>query len=137
VAILQQEEAVHIASTTFGNSDQWMITIRMTKLVSWTCGICTAVLIFYTSTSCTTGNSKNSSVQLSVFPAGKGWGYQITRNNKVYIYQPYIPVIQGQRPFPTYVSAKNTAQKIINKLLSNQIPAVTVQDLISEGIRCN
>ena len=109
----------------------------MTKRVLWICGICgIAILIYFTSRT-TEISQKESTMRLTIFKSDNGWGYKIDKNNKMVIYQPYIPVIQGKQPFPTSQSARKIGQKVIGKILLNQMPVVTAKDLITEGITIN
>jgi len=107
----------------------------MIKRILWIGGICiiTAILIYIVSRT-SEGTQKNSDLRLTIFPSGNGWGYQIEKHKKTFIYQPFIPVIQGKHPFPSQESARKIGEKVMSKIRSNQIPVITEQDLLNEGI---
>lgn len=66
---------------------------------------------------------------VDVYKSGQGWGYDVLVNKNVYIHQPYIPVINGQMPFPDKNSAKKTGRLVANKLRSHKAPALTKEEL--------
>lgn len=51
-----------------------------------------------------------------------GFGFDIYANDKLIIHQPTVPVLRGQKGFPSEVSATSAAQLMIEKILSNQMP---------------
>jgi hypothetical protein len=57
-----------------------------------------------------------------------GYGYEIYNNNKLYIRQPIIPAVEGNKAFSARSDAQKTADYIVNKL-ENGItpPTVSVQ----------
>lgn len=64
-----------------------------------------------------------------------GWGYQILKNGKAIINQPFIPAIEGRIPFADSGQASRTAQLVIRKLQNNMIPpAISKQELDSMGV---
>lgn len=52
----------------------------------------------------------------------EGFGFDIYVKDKVIIHQPTIPVIEGQKGFPSEESALKAAQLMIEKILCNQMP---------------
>ncbi len=89
------------------------------------------------------GNSSSKSDHISnsevkVFrndPPLSGYGYDILVNGKVYVHQPNIPAVQGNRGFSTEQAARKTASlvafKIKNKILP---PSIEVRELDSMGV---
>lgn len=63
-----------------------------------------------------------------------GWGYKIYTDTTLYIDQPYIPVISGNKPFPTEQDAKKTAELVLEKLKKQELPSLDSADLINLGI---
>lgn len=64
-----------------------------------------------------------------------GWGYQILNNGQLYINQPHIPSVQGNKGFDSKDKAIKTAEYIINKLENNIFPpTVSPQELDSLGV---
>lgn len=80
--------------------------------------------------------NSNESLTIKVFRVNKeGWGYQILREGKTLINQPFIPAIEGKIPFADSVKASHTAQLVVNKLQNNIIPpALSKQELDSLGV---
>ncbi len=76
----------------------------------------------------------NSDINLIVFKTDNGWGYKINLKNKLYIYQPIIPAIEGNRPFHSKNDAFKTGKIVVKKIRNNQIPTVTKSELIKAGI---
>ena len=64
-----------------------------------------------------------------VISSGSGWGYEILVNDKLFIRQESIPVLNGDKGFTEPGQAQQTAQLIINKMKSGQPPTVTTFDL--------
>ncbi|MFC1734377.1 DUF4907 domain-containing protein, partial [candidate division KSB1 bacterium] len=64
-----------------------------------------------------------------------GWGYDIYINGKLYIHQPHIPAISGNRGFNSESDAKKTAAYICTKIDKTQsLPSVTIYELDSLGV---
>lgn len=66
-----------------------------------------------------------------VFKSGDGWGYDITKKNKTFIHQPFIPAIEGEIPFSDKRSARKTGRMVIRKIRNHQSPAVTLEEIKS------
>jgi len=71
---------------------------------------------------------------LRVVKHEQGWGYEITRNKKPFIYQQYIPAIIGNQGFPDKQSAKKTGRLVLSKLQHHQMPSVSKEELKELGI---
>lgn len=69
--------------------------------------------------------------KVSPFKSGDGWGYDISKKDKIYIHQPYIPAIEGQVPFRDKRSAKKTGRLVIKKIRNHKSPAITKEELES------
>jgi hypothetical protein len=67
--------------------------------------------------------------KVNLYKSGNGWGYDITKNNKSYIHQPYMPVVEGQVPFSSKQSAKKTARLAVKKIRNHKSPAITREEL--------
>lgn len=64
-----------------------------------------------------------------------GFGYNIVLDDHVFIHQPSIPSIQGNKGFATKEQAERVAQLVIYKLTHNMMPpSVTSKELDSLGI---
>jgi hypothetical protein len=68
---------------------------------------------------------------VTLFKSREGWGYDISKSNKIYIHQPYIPAVEGQVPFQDKRSAKKTGRFVIKKIRNHKSPAVTREEIKS------
>lgn len=60
------------------------------------------------------------------------WGYQILDGENLFINQPHIPAVQGNKGFTSAEKAEKTAQYIIYKLEAGLVPpTVTIEELDS------
>ncbi|MBK7712145.1 MAG: DUF4907 domain-containing protein [Bacteroidales bacterium] len=77
----------------------------------------------------TTLGRRNHGLCVSVIESGEGWGYDILKNNRTIIHQPYVPAVSGQYPFKSKKLARKTGRIVLNKLRQHQSPVVTVQEV--------
>ncbi len=70
-----------------------------------------------------------------IFSPETGWGYQIFKEDKLYINQPNIPAVPGNNGFKKEEDAHAVAKYIIEKL-NNGIfpPTISVEELDSLGV---
>jgi hypothetical protein len=73
-------------------------------------------------------------VKVTTCQVAGGWGYQISVDGKVYIDQPFIPVIPGRKAFPDKKSAFRTGNLVKQKLLHQQPPTLTREDFEKLGL---
>lgn len=66
---------------------------------------------------------------MQTFQSGNGWGYKILLNEKVLIYQPTIPAIDTEKPFPTKESAQAVGSLVLDRLLKRQDIAVSISEI--------
>lgn len=70
-----------------------------------------------------------------IIPSGGGFGYEVSRDGRTFIYQPTIPAVGGNQPFRTREQAARVALLVMGKIRRGIMPpAVTVQELDSLGI---
>jgi len=69
--------------------------------------------------------SKHTVYKSRVFNTPGGWGYDILVNDKLFIRQESIPVLNGHEGFKQQSEAEQTAELIINKMERGQRPTVT------------
>ena len=85
-----------------------------------------------------TSNSGKSKLEerftLSVYRVEGGWGYDILENNKIIIHQDIIPAISNKQPFQTATDARKTGQMVLKKIRGNQLPIITIEELIELNI---
>jgi len=64
-----------------------------------------------------------------------GWGYDIYIHNTLYVHQPNIPAINGNRGFKNETDARKAAEFVAGKIRNNNMPpSVKVSELDSLGI---
>jgi len=76
----------------------------------------------------------SEALDVKTFRVSGGWGYQVYVHEKLYIDQPFIPVIQGKRPFPDRMSALRAAKTVKAKLLHGQRPTLTMEEVLKTGV---
>lgn len=74
---------------------------------------------------------RGHSFRVRVFRSEQGYGYDILKNNKPYIHQPFIPAVEGQIPFKDRKSARKTGQLVTKKIRNHKLPSVTKEELDS------
>jgi hypothetical protein len=79
-------------------------------------------------------HADSSRVEVYTFPTQQGFGYSIIVDHKEFIRQDCIPVIQGNKPFPTEVLAAQTGKLVAQKIRNNELPTLTLQELNNLGI---
>ena len=62
-----------------------------------------------------------------------GWGYNIIADGKVHIKQEYMPAVPGKIGFKTAEDAMIVGNMVVNKISTNQLPAISVRELDSLG----
>ena len=67
--------------------------------------------------------------KLKIIKLESGWGYTISNDQGIFIYQENIPVYQGVRSFPSKSTAKKTGKLVLKKLRERKLPVVTKNDL--------
>lgn len=85
-----------------------------------------------------TVNNKNHTdsnmVSVYTFQVEHGYGYAVFVNDKEFIHQDCIPVIQGNKPFTSKEQAKETGELVAQKIRSKQLPTLTLEELNKIGI---
>lgn len=85
---------------------------------------------------------KNAQLDIKVFNNDtiknsglKGFGYDIYMYRNLYVHQPHIPAINGNRGFDTEEQAHKAGEFIVYKIKNNIMPpSVTPQELDSLGV---
>lgn len=68
------------------------------------------------------------------FKLENGYGYAILYGKDTVIYQPFIPALSGMKPFVTEEDAMKIGQMVRSKLMNNDIPSLTVEEIRASGI---
>lgn len=80
----------------------------------------------------------NKSADIKIFrndSALYGFGYDIYVDGKIYVHQPNIPAVQGNRGFTSEQKARRTAELVVYKILNNILPpSVDTRELDSLGV---
>lgn len=79
-------------------------------------------------------HADSNRVEVYTFPTQQGFGYSIVVDHKEFIRQDCIPVIQGNKPFPTELMAAQTGKLVAQKIRNNELPTLTLQELNKLGI---
>lgn len=67
--------------------------------------------------------------EVDLFKSSQGWGYDILKNNKIYIHQPYMPAVEGQVPFSNKHAARKTGKLVVKKIRNHKSPAITKEEI--------
>ncbi|MDF2934431.1 MAG: hypothetical protein K0R36_3762 [Chryseobacterium sp.] len=76
----------------------------------------------------------SSNLQIKITKQNSGYGYQILKNQKILINQPYIPAIQGDKTFKTETDARKTADLVVSKIDKYYLPKISTHELDSMKI---
>ncbi len=81
-----------------------------------------------------------AAVTVKVFSATEngtaGYGYDILMDGKLYVHQPHIPAVAGNRSFASEKDAGIAGELVAYKIRNNIMPpSVTVEELDSLGIK--
>jgi len=68
-------------------------------------------------------------VTLSAIQTPGGWGYQISVDGKVFIKQPYVPVVAGEESFKSKDEALTVGNLAVKKIVSGKTPVITKEEL--------
>ena len=74
-------------------------------------------------------------VELKAIQTPQGWGYDILTNGRPYIHQERIPDIKGVHGFQSKEEALAVGQKVYDRLVANQIPIVTIEEMRQMHVR--
>jgi len=92
-------------------------------LIAIVAAICTVL--------CFTGRDRSG---LEAFRSENGWGYSVKIGEKVVIYQPYIPALEGNKPFRSRSEALKAGRIVITKIQEGTDYALTIDELTKAGI---
>lgn len=77
---------------------------------------------------------KNNTFDIKITKQESGYGYQILKEEKVFINQPFIPAIQGEKAFKDETDAQKTALLVIKKIGKQTLPRISIHELDSMKI---
>jgi hypothetical protein len=74
-------------------------------------------------------------VELRAIQTPLGWGYDILTNGRPYIHQNIIPDIKGEHGFQSKQEALAVGQKVYERLVANQIPVISIEEMRQLNVR--
>lgn len=77
---------------------------------------------------------RRDNTRLESFRSDSGWGYSVTVHGKPVIYQPFIPAIEGNKPFKSRRDALRAGRIVIRKMRDGVEPSITTEELHKAGI---
>lgn len=77
---------------------------------------------------------KKQELEIRITKQKTGYGYQIIKNKKTFINQPYIPAIFGEQVFKDSLQARRTADLVVRKIGNSSFPRISVNELDSMKI---
>jgi hypothetical protein len=79
--------------------------------------------------------NKSSQTYYKTVQINGGWGYDIYKNDSIYIHQMSIPALEGATHFKSESDAKKVAILVIEKIKYHQFPTITLEELDSLKIQ--
>ena len=92
------------------------------------------LLLFFFGLSLIACNKKNKQLGIKIIKQPAGYGYQIIKNKKIVINQPYIPAVQGEQVFKDSLQALKTANLVLRKIGNSSFPRISLDELDSMKI---
>lgn len=102
------------------------VKMMMTKTF-WKLLFCSGILL----TSC---EKKSNKFEIKITKQNSGYGYQILKEHKILINQPFIPAIQGEKTFKNEKDAQKTADLVVRKIDKYSLPKISIHELDSMKI---
>ena len=79
--------------------------------------------------------TENTSLGIETFNIDNGWGFYLSKNEKIIIRQDYVPAVTGKQYFKTKEDAKKVAELMKYKIEKDVFPpSVNLQELDSLNI---
>lgn len=72
--------------------------------------------------------------RVRTFRSEGGWGYYVTARDRIVVWQPYIPAIEGKKPFATRNDARKAGKIVQEKINFRKNPSVNIEELTEAGI---
>jgi hypothetical protein len=66
---------------------------------------------------------------VKTFHTAIGWGYDVYRNNSLFIHQEYMPAIEGRKGFASEEEAKRIGELVTVKMKNTDFPVVTIEEI--------
>lgn len=137
--VLSLPEAAAAIIMTIHGSYIHMNGKRMTKRKILGCSVAGILIVIaclsFSKTSFSKTDSSASSFSMEVIEVSGGYGYQISHNNHITIFQPFIPSISGKKPFMEKRDAEQIGQLVMKRMKNGESYTVTLADLESLRIK--
>lgn len=81
---------------------------------------------------------QNENIQVKTFQTASGWGYDIIKDDKIYIHQEIIPAVEGFKSFSSKKEAEKVGNLVLQKIKNKEgggLPQVTVEEIDSLQIK--
>jgi hypothetical protein len=88
-----------------------------------------AALVFAVSFMCSRDDTR-----LRTFRSEGGWGYYVTTKERIVIRQPFIPAVEGRKPFASRHDARKAGKIVLEKITAGKDPSVSADELSEAGI---
>lgn len=105
------------------------MTTRVSFILYFICFFVASVFL----TGCNRVTKPN--LQGTTYPVGKGFGYKITVDGKLYINQKSIPALGIKTQFCDSLDARKVCNKVLEKMASGKTPFVTPAELKQLNIK--
>jgi len=79
-------------------------------------------------------HKNHADILAQTFKTESGWGYAVYVNDKLFIRQSFIPVIEGNRGFVKEADAIKIATLVVDKLKHHEKPTIRLEELQRCGI---
>ena len=79
-------------------------------------------------------HSVTATLKVKTFRVAGGWGYAVDVKGKSFIYQPFIPGLTGEKPFPDKNTARKAGNLVRSRLHQGKLPSLTKEDIVSLGL---
>jgi len=78
---------------------------------------------------------ENSEIIVNTFEEDAGWGYDVLIDGNLYVHQPNIPAVGGNKGFATEADARATGDLAVDKIRQGVIPpTLSVEELRAIGV---
>ena len=78
---------------------------------------------------------ENSEIIVNTFEEDTGWGYDVLIDGNLYVHQPNIPAVGGNKGFTAEVDARATGNLAVEKIREGIIPpTISVEELKEIGV---
>ena len=78
---------------------------------------------------------KTDCLAIETYAVNDGFGYKILCDKETLINQPFIPAIEGNRPFANETDARRIAKQVKNRIRKGETPTINLDDLVQLGVK--